>query len=105
MVHTWDLRMHRCVSRARDEGGFCSTSLAVSRDGRLYATGSKAGVVNLYERSARWVERWCAVHGSGSTVHSTAYMTPARAYETLCPQPPQLPVSMLAVGQQSCRTM
>ncbi len=54
MVHTWDLRMQRCIGRAQDEGSFCSTSLAVSGDGRLYATGSKAGVVNLYERSARW---------------------------------------------------
>lgn len=51
MVHTWDMRMRRCLSRAVDEGCFCSTSLAASADGRLYATGSKAGVVNVYNRS------------------------------------------------------
>lgn len=51
VVHTWDMRMRRCLSRAVDEGCFCSTSLAASADGRLYATGSKAGVVNIYNRS------------------------------------------------------
>lgn len=53
VVHTWDMRMRRCLSRAVDEGCFCSTSLAASPDGRLYATGSKAGVVNIYNRSQR----------------------------------------------------
>ena len=53
VVHTWDMRMRRCLERAVDEGNFASTSLAVSADGRLYATGSKAGVVNLYDRTRR----------------------------------------------------
>lgn len=53
VVHTWDMRMRRCLSRAVDEGCFCSTSLAASPDGRLYATGSKAGFVNIYNRSHR----------------------------------------------------
>ncbi|CAK0782784.1 hypothetical protein CVIRNUC_005979 [Coccomyxa viridis] len=49
VVHVWDMRMRRCLSRNVDEGCFSSTALAASADSSLYATGSKSGVVNLYK--------------------------------------------------------
>ena len=55
VVHVWDMRMRRCLSRNIDEGCFSSTALAASADSSLYATGSKAGVVNLYKYPHRLV--------------------------------------------------
>ena len=56
-MHTWDMRMRRCLSRHVDEGCFSSTALAASADSSLYATGSKAGVVNIYSYPQRSVLR------------------------------------------------
>jgi hypothetical protein len=50
IVHTWDLRTLRCISRAVDEGCVRGTSLACSAD--MFATGSDAGVVNVHRREA-----------------------------------------------------
>lgn len=50
VVHTWDLRMRRCVNRQVDEGCLNSTALTCSNSGRLFATGSNSGVVNVYNR-------------------------------------------------------
>lgn len=50
VVHTWDLRTHRCIGRAVDEGCVRGTSLACSAD--MFATGSDAGVVNVHRRPA-----------------------------------------------------
>ena len=47
--------MRRCLSRNVDEGCFSSTALAASADSSLYATGSKAGVVNIYSYPQRFV--------------------------------------------------
>ncbi len=47
-MHTWDLRTHRCISRAVDEGCIRGASLACSAD--FFATGSDAGVVNVHRR-------------------------------------------------------
>ena len=47
--------MRRCLSRNVDEGCFSSTALAAAADSSLYATGSKAGVVNLYKYPQRLV--------------------------------------------------
>ena len=52
-MHSWDMRMRRCLSRRVDEGCFSSTALAASADSSLYATGSKAGVVNIYRYPQR----------------------------------------------------
>lgn len=54
VVHTWDLRMRRCRRRDVDEGCINSASLVCSRDGRLFASGSGSGVVNVYSRD--WLE-------------------------------------------------
>ncbi|KAL2613808.1 hypothetical protein R1flu_025500 [Riccia fluitans] len=51
-IYHWDLRTMRCYHRAVDEGCIKSTSLAVSSDSKLLATGSGSGVVNLYKREA-----------------------------------------------------
>lgn len=50
MVYTWDLRMRRCLSQVQDYGNVDPSSLTVSEDGRFFATGSEAGVVNVYRR-------------------------------------------------------
>ena len=75
MVHTWDLRMRRCCRRDVDEGCIDSASLVCSRDGRLVASGSGSGVVNLYSR--RWLEDNIAVS------NSFALPTPAHAPKPL----------------------
>lgn len=51
VVHTWDLRMRRCVSQLSDFGNTQPTAMAVSPNGQLLATGSGAGVVNVYRAS------------------------------------------------------
>lgn len=51
-VYTWDLRTRRCIHKGRDEGSFRSTSLSVSADSCLFATGSSSGVVNIYDRES-----------------------------------------------------
>lgn len=53
VVHTWDLRTRRCVERQIDEGCLNSTALTCSNSGRLFATGSNSGVVNVYDRQHR----------------------------------------------------
>ena len=50
MIHTWDMRMRRCCRRDVDEGCINSACLTSSRDGRLLASGSGSGAVNLYSR-------------------------------------------------------
>lgn len=49
-VYHWDLGTRRCIHRGRDDGAVKSTTLRVSPDSKLFATGSNSGVVNLYER-------------------------------------------------------
>ncbi len=71
-MHTWDMRMRRCLSRHVDEGCFSSTALAASADSSLYATGSKAGVVNIYSYPQR-----CGLH-------SFAYQPRVLAFTTNC---------------------
>mmetsp|Transcript_4664 Transcript_4664/g.12754 ORF Transcript_4664/g.12754 Transcript_4664/m.12754 type:complete len:201 (+) Transcript_4664:337-939(+) len=52
VVYTWDLRTRRCLSQISDHGNVSPSSLTVSEDGRFFATGSEAGVVNVYRRGA-----------------------------------------------------
>ena len=46
-VYCWDLRMRRCYQRFADEGSVRVTSMDVSS--KYLATGSSAGIVNMYE--------------------------------------------------------
>lgn len=74
VVHTWDMRMRRCIARELDEGSFCSTALAVSPNSQLYATGSKAGVVNIYKRSHRSACCCCNVTGWKSCCRTSDHL-------------------------------
>ena len=49
LLYLFDIRMQRCVGSQVDEGCIKGTSLAVSPDGGAFASGSDAGVVNLYK--------------------------------------------------------
>lgn len=51
-VYHWDLRTRRCIHKAPDEGCVKNTALQVSPDSKIFATGSSAGVVNLYNRES-----------------------------------------------------
>jgi U3 small nucleolar RNA-associated protein 18 len=56
ILYTWDLRMRRCLSQQVDEGNFNTSCLAAAADGGYLATGSTAGVVNLYNSSSSKVD-------------------------------------------------
>ena len=47
-VYQWDMRTRRCIAKAQDVGGFSTTSMSLSPNGQLLATGSKMGSVNLF---------------------------------------------------------
>ena len=54
VLYQWDLRTRRCMGKMVDHGNKDSASLALSRDGRLMATGSASGVVNVYRQNQCW---------------------------------------------------
>eukprot|EP00043_Microstomoeca_roanoka_P005218 m.54398 g.54398 ORF g.54398 m.54398 type:complete len:509 (+) comp12865_c0_seq2:51-1577(+) len=56
-VYVWDMNTRDCIHVFEDEGSQCGTSIAVSPDGNTIATGSDAGVVNIYDESHRAVTR------------------------------------------------
>ena len=49
MIHTWDLRTRKCLSRFVDEGTLRGISLASAPGQSLLAAGSDAGFVNIYD--------------------------------------------------------
>ncbi|MCO5594176.1 hypothetical protein L7F22_048200 [Adiantum nelumboides] len=51
-VYHWDVGSRRCIHRGRDDGCFKGTTVSVSHDSSLFATGSNSGVVNLYNRQS-----------------------------------------------------
>ena len=55
-IYQFDLRMRKCVSRVGDLGQCSSTSLAVSANGALIATGGKMGTVNLFKVNDNLIE-------------------------------------------------
>lgn len=48
MVYLWDVRTRKCITQHMDHGCVHGTSLAVSEDSSMYATGSDSGIVNVY---------------------------------------------------------
>ena len=48
LIYVWDLRMQRCLRRYIDEGSTGTTALATAPNGQMFASGSKSGIVNLY---------------------------------------------------------
>ena len=63
VVCVWDLATRKPLVMHRDEGSNNTTSVAVSRDFRYYATGSSTGVVNVYS-----VESMLALADQGSSI-------------------------------------
>lgn len=48
-MYIWDLNSRVCIHRAVDDGCLSCESIAMSPSGQFLATGSKEGVVNLYD--------------------------------------------------------
>ncbi|XP_076641325.1 U3 small nucleolar RNA-associated protein 18 homolog wicked [Halictus rubicundus] len=48
-MYIWDVNSRSCVHRAIDDGCLTCASIAMSPSGQFLATGSKEGVVNLYD--------------------------------------------------------
>ncbi|XP_031833084.1 U3 small nucleolar RNA-associated protein 18 homolog wicked [Nomia melanderi] len=48
-MYVWDVNSRSCIHRAIDDGCLSCASIAVSPSGQFLATGSKEGVVNLYD--------------------------------------------------------
>jgi U3 small nucleolar RNA-associated protein 18 len=48
-VYRWNLADRKCVHRHRDEGNMAASALAIAPNGKYYAVGSTAGVVNVYD--------------------------------------------------------
>lgn len=48
-MYIWDVNSRLCVHRAIDNGCLSCTSIAMSPSSQFLATGSKEGVVNVYE--------------------------------------------------------
>ncbi|KAI0651380.1 WD40 repeat-like protein [Trametes meyenii] len=51
-VYVWDVGQRRCVRRWKDDGGYGSQLLMGDRSGKYLATGSRMGIVNVYESDA-----------------------------------------------------
>lgn len=47
-MYVWDVNSRTCIHRAFDDGCLSGTTVAVSPSGQFLATGSKQGVVNIY---------------------------------------------------------
>lgn len=48
-MYIWDLKTRSCVHKAIDDGCIASSAVAFSPSGQFVATGSKQGVVNIYD--------------------------------------------------------
>ena len=55
IIHVWDMRMRRCMRQFYDEGSLGASSLAVTgtSSSSMLASGSKSGIVNIYQDVAR----------------------------------------------------
>mmetsp|Transcript_4977 Transcript_4977/g.7454 ORF Transcript_4977/g.7454 Transcript_4977/m.7454 type:complete len:272 (-) Transcript_4977:153-968(-) len=47
-IYKWDIRQRRCIAKVADEGGFQTTALDISADGKHLSSGSKMGGVNIF---------------------------------------------------------
>lgn len=48
-IYVWDIKSRTCIHRAVDDGCLSCSAIAISPSGQFVATGSKEGVVNLYD--------------------------------------------------------
>lgn len=51
-MYVWDMRSRSCTHRPIDDGCLSAESLAISSSGQFMATGSKQGVVNIYDTNS-----------------------------------------------------
>jgi U3 small nucleolar RNA-associated protein 18 len=51
-IYQWNMATQRCVRVFQDDGALRTTSLAVSPNGRTLATGTRSGVINVYDATA-----------------------------------------------------
>ncbi|KAL1916838.1 uncharacterized protein VTP21DRAFT_5542 [Calcarisporiella thermophila] len=51
-VYRWDLKTMKCEQRWWDMGGYRPSCLALSRNDRNLAIGSKSGIVNVYDKNS-----------------------------------------------------
>ncbi|XP_033208825.1 U3 small nucleolar RNA-associated protein 18 homolog [Belonocnema kinseyi] len=51
-MYVWDMRNQSCMHRAIDDGCLSAASIAISASGQFLATGSKQGVVNVYDTNS-----------------------------------------------------
>jgi U3 small nucleolar RNA-associated protein 18 len=47
-IYQWDLGMRKCLGKVSDTGAYNTTTIKVSPNGNLVATGSKMGSINLF---------------------------------------------------------
>ena len=81
MIYLWDLRMRKCLERYVDEGSIGGTALATSPDGKTFASGSKSGIVNVYQHPA--TARQPAVAGVGATAVEPQVAWPLKPLKAL----------------------
>lgn len=48
-MYIWDIKSRTCIHRAVDDGCLSCSVTAISPNGQFLATGSREGVVNLYD--------------------------------------------------------
>ncbi|KAG7209972.1 hypothetical protein KM043_011561 [Ampulex compressa] len=48
-MYVWDVQSRTCINRAIDDGCLSCASITISPSGQFLATGSKQGVVNIYD--------------------------------------------------------
>ena len=51
-IYQWDLKNRKCVGRVQDTGAFSTTTVSLSPNGNLLATGSKLGSINIFQVDA-----------------------------------------------------
>ncbi|XP_034950766.1 U3 small nucleolar RNA-associated protein 18 homolog [Chelonus insularis] len=56
-IYIWDLNDRRCVHKAIDDGCITNGAVAISPSSQFLATGSKQGVVNIYETESVFSQR------------------------------------------------
>ena len=71
-IYQWDLTTKKCVAKYADEGSFNTIHIVMSPDGKLLATGSYMGVINVYKFDSNNTER---LEGNGTPMKSIMNLT------------------------------
>ncbi|RMZ87057.1 hypothetical protein DV736_g5714, partial [Chaetothyriales sp. CBS 134916] len=104
-VSEYSLTERRTIARWYDDGAVGSTVLATSRDGRWTATGSSAGIVNIYDRHAPGFKQTVLAQTANdavtTTTTATATATAARPHPTRTLDQLTTPISHLVFSPDS----